>query len=390
MGSFRWDKCFFTGLTEVDAQHHQLIDLINDFGDLLTRSGGTEIDNDNLEAVFQKLAAYARYHFAEEESLMSRAGLDPRHIQQHCRAHATFLAEVTQMHSGISSGNPGAATFLLKFLTHWLAYHILGMDQFMAKQIAAVQAGQKAADAYVTEKIVKDGATGTLLNALNGLFQQVSERNRELFQLNQTLETKVADRTRELLEANQQLETMAMTDVLTGLPNRRYALQSFVREWAASVRYSTPLSCMLIDADGFKQINDAYGHAAGDEVLRQLSSQLKRLARADDIVCRLGGDEFLIICGHTSLDGAMKMAEKIRRGIALLRIPAGGGEWRGSISVGLAERTDDMDTPEDLMKAADSGVYRAKLNGRNCVESVPWIKGGPEAPGSPTIAASQL
>ena len=101
-------------------------------------------------------------------------------------------------------------------------------------------------------------------------------------------------------------------------------------------------------------------------------------------------DRFLIICGHTSLDGAMKMAEKIRRGIALLRIPAGGGEWRGSISVGLAERTDDMDTPEDLMKAADSGVYRAKLNGRNCVESVPWIKGGPEAPGSPTIAASQL
>jgi hemerythrin len=147
---------------------------------------------------------------------------------------------------------------------------------------------------------------------------------------------------------------------------------------------------MLIDADGFKQINDTYGHAAGDEVLRQLSSQLKRLARADDIVCRLGGDEFLIICGHTSLDGALKMAEKIRRGIASLCIPAGGGEWRGSISVGVAERTDDMDTPADLMTAADSGVYRAKLNGRNCVASAPWIKGGSEAPGSSTIAASQL
>jgi hemerythrin len=102
-------------------------------------------------------------------------------------------------------------------------------------------------------------------------------------------------------------------------------------------------------------------------VLRALSAQLQQAVRTDDVVCRLGGDEFLIICARTPLAGALLLAETIRSEVAALRVPAGPGEWRGSISIGAAARTDAMNGLEDLMKEADRGLYVAKRNGRNCV-----------------------
>jgi len=365
MEAFQWNSCFVTGLTDVDEQHHRLVGVINRFGDLVTRQEGASIAE--LEAVFVELAAYAQYHFSEEEALMTAMRVDARHVEQHRNIHASFIDEVTQIHGGISANNRNAAKSLLQFLTHWLAYHILGSDQFMAKQIASIKSGCRPEEAYLDDAPTKDPATDTLLSALNGLFQQVSERNRELVQLNKSLEDRVAERTLALTDANQRLEDLANTDVLTGLPNRRSALRSFASEWDATIRNGTPLSCMMIDADGFKGINDTHGHDAGDLVLRALSTQLRHAVRTDDIVCRLGGDEFLIICPCTPLDGAMKLAETIRREVAALRVPAGAGEWRGSISVGVASRKAAMGGLEDLMKAADLGVYVAKHNGRNFV-----------------------
>jgi hemerythrin len=271
------------------------------------------------------------------------------------------------MHAGISPENPDSAKPLLKFLIYWLAYHILGSDQSMAKQVVAIQSGQSAAEAYLAEERMKEGAVEPLLHALNGLFKQVSERNRELLQLNQTLEARVVERTKELAVANRQLEEIALTDVLTGLPNRRDAMRCLGLAWKEAEKEDAPLACMMIDADGFKQVNDNYGHDAGDEVLRQLARNLRYSVRTDDIVCRLGGDEFFVICPRTQLDGAAQLAEKIRLAIAALRVPTGSGEWRGSISIGVAVRKAGMSHFEELIKAADEGVYCAKKNGRNCV-----------------------
>ena len=365
MESFAWGEYYITGLTEVDRQHHHLVDVINRYGELLMqREGALAADT---EAVFDELAAYADYHFREEEQLMAHKQVDPRHITRHRQEHASFLQDVTRMHSVMSFENRSHAESLLMFLTHWLAYHILGSDQVMARQIAAIEAGKSSQEAYASDHIHQDPATSALLHALNGLFHQVSERNRALFDLNQTLEAKVAERTRELSEANQRLEDMAMTDVLTGLPNRRRGLRSLEREWQAALRDATPLACMMIDADGFKAINDNSGHDAGDAVLRQLSRRLLHAVRTDDVVCRLGGDEFLVICPNTPLDGALRLAEQLRHEVATLRVPAGRGEWRGSVSIGVAVRGDTMKGYEDLVKLADEGVYRAKREGRNRV-----------------------
>jgi hemerythrin len=366
MESFHWDKHFETGLAEVDKQHRHLVDVINRFGDLLSQLEGVSFSD--IEAVFNELAEYAQYHFKEEEVMMAQEGLDARYVAHHVQLHVNFLQELSRMREGVSPQNPDAAKPLLKFLTYWLAFHILGTDQSMARQVRAIQAGQKSADAFSSEEVMKEGATEPLLHALNGLFHQVSERNRELLELNRTLEEKVAERTRALSDANHRLEEMALTDVLTGLPNRRHAMARLAQGWSESLRDGTPLACMMIDADGFKQINDNYGHDAGDEVLRQLSKNLRYSVRTDDIVCRLGGDEFLIVCPRTSQDGALHAAELTRQAIAALRVTAGNGVWSGSISVGVAVRTPDMRGPEDLIKAADEGVYIAKRNGRNRVD----------------------
>jgi hemerythrin len=96
---------------------------------------------------------------------------------------------------------------------------------------------------------------------------------------------------------------------------------------------------------------------------------LKYSVRTDETVCRLGGDEFLIICMDTPLQGAMHLAELVRESVANLRVAVGEGVWLGSISVGVAVRKDAMETPDALLKVADEGVYIAKRDGKNCVRS---------------------
>lgn len=104
-----------------------------------------------------------------------------------------------------------------------------------------------------------------------------------------------------------------MTDALTGLPNRRHALQQLKTLWEESTRSASPLSVMMIDADHFKEVNDTCGHDAGDLVLGELARTLQHAVRTDDLVSRLGGDEFLIICPDTDSSGGRQIAETVRK-----------------------------------------------------------------------------
>ncbi len=171
---------------------------------------------------------------------MANSGIDQRHLMRHIDEHNHFLQEVTSMHSTISEENLDCAKSLLNFLSHWLAYHILGCDQRMARQIAAIKAGQSSDTAYLDDEKRENNATEPLLAALNGLFEQFSKRNRELLELNQTLEAKVKERTEALSLANKSLEVMALTDTLTGLPNRRHAMRHLTDFWKESTREGLP------------------------------------------------------------------------------------------------------------------------------------------------------
>lgn len=367
MKSFSWGKAYETGIKVVDDQHHNLVELINEFGDKLVEN---RIDGDLLEEVLAKLASYAQQHFDDEEGLMVEAGIDPRHVNQHIAEHRDFFENVALMRQQMGRGGRTAERDLLDFLTHWLAYHILGSDQNMSAQIAAVAAGSTPEEAYEARERGKDAATEPLLFAVNALFELVSRRNRELHQLTLSLEEKVLQRTQELQEANENLDVLASTDFLTELPNRRQALLRLRRLWEDSGTAGKPIACLMIDADGFKAINDSHGHDAGDIVLKELARELRHAVRTDDLVCRLGGDEFLVICPATDLEGALLLGEQTRCKIAALRVQAGDGVWRGSISIGVAVSTTDTATVDALLKNADEGVYQAKRAGRNCVRTI--------------------
>ncbi len=367
MNSFVWSEIFETDVSLVDEQHHKLVDLINQFGGLLARN---QLQADDILAVLKELLDYAEYHFTEEEALMRSAQIDARHFEFHVESHTDFLLEVKTLYQSFTAENRDSASQLLEFLIHWLAYHILGVDQNMAKQLKSINSGQSPLDAYERGEKERDKSTEPLLAALNGLFKQVSLHNKELIQLNQSLEEKVAQRTRELSDINRYLEELSLTDVLTQLPNRRHAMRALKVLWKESVDFDQPLVCMMIDADHFKEVNDSYGHDAGDVVLIELARTLRDSFRTDDLVCRLGGDEFLVICPDTDREGGLHIAEQARRTVSELKVDVGDGCWNGSISIGVAARSLEMESYESLLKRADESVYAAKHEGKNCVRSI--------------------
>ncbi|WP_029917498.1 sensor domain-containing diguanylate cyclase [Pelobacter seleniigenes] len=366
MDLFQWNEAFEIGFSTIDEQHHHLFDVTNQFGVLLAKDGVIPQDTD---ALLEELLSYTTYHFREEEELMLRAGVDSRHIQRHQQKHKQFFQDVFLQRRQWSPGTLLIEKGLFEYLINWLIYHILGCDRNMARQIGMIEKGASAADAYQAEEQGLDVATQTLLKALTHLFNQVSDRNRQLGEFNQTLELKVEERTKALFEANQRLEKLSITDALTGLTNRRFAMQTLTSLWKTSK--AMDLGCMLVDADNFKEINDTYGHDAGDVVLRELAKKLQDAMRTDDIVCRLGGDEFLIICPNTDAKGLIHVANQMHAQVIGQDISFQGGVWQGSISVGLALKTAAMETPEDLIKEADNGVYASKKSGRNCIR---WIR----------------
>lgn len=174
----------------------------------------------------------------------------------------------------------------------------------------------------------------------------------------------------ELAVTNRRLQEAALTDVLTGLPNRRYAIEFFQREWLAANRSKRPLACMLIDVDNFKMINDGHGHDVGDAVLKQVSAAIKKALRAQDVACRTGGDEFTVICPQTDLPAALICAERVRKAVAAMEVDAGHARVKCGLSIGVAVRDAGTTDIDALLKRADEGVYLAKQHGRNCVATV--------------------
>jgi two-component system, cell cycle response regulator len=175
----------------------------------------------------------------------------------------------------------------------------------------------------------------------------------------------------ELREKNAQLEALSVTDVLTGLANRRRLMTRLEEEVQRARRYKTPLAVVMIDIDHFKQVNDTYGHAMGDEVLRNIGAMLKANVRATDLAARYGGEELTLVLPHTDAPGALLVAEGLREKFAELEHHLDGVSLRKTASLGVAARDGQGEVPsaEALLKHADEALYRAKQGGRNRVEA---------------------
>jgi diguanylate cyclase (GGDEF)-like protein len=164
------------------------------------------------------------------------------------------------------------------------------------------------------------------------------------------------------------VQWQAITDELTGIVNRRRFLDALHSEIARGKRLGGTLSVVLADLDGFKEINDRFGHHAGDEVLIAFAELLQAHGRDVDVAARLGGEEFAVLLPETGLDGARAVADRLCRSLAELQIPLGvGDKVNVTASFGVAELGDSQSV-DALLRAADSALYRAKERGKNRVE----------------------
>jgi len=171
------------------------------------------------------------------------------------------------------------------------------------------------------------------------------------------------------LKQREAMKRLASTDVLTGIANRRHLLDTGNSEFARARRYGKALSVLMLDIDRFKRINDSWGHAAGDRVIREVACMLVGVIRAQDIGGRLGGEEFAAILPETELAGALAMAERLRVVIQDSRdvITDSGQAIDFTASIGVAELSPQTENFEALLRRADQAMYRAKEEGRNRV-----------------------
>jgi len=193
--------------------------------------------------------------------------------------------------------------------------------------------------------------------------------NEELTRLGNALDTMVQElqsRDGQLKEVMRQLNEQAVTDQLTGLPNRRYLWDVLEAELLRSERRQVPLAVLMLDIDFFKEFNDRWGHEAGDLVLRNVASALRQVVRGSDIVARHGGEEFVIVLPESTREVALVRAEELRAAVAALRLTYA-GESLGTItvSVGVTVSEDQHESAEALVRAADNAMYEAKRAGRN-------------------------
>ncbi len=202
--------------------------------------------------------------------------------------------------------------------------------------------------------------------AILGVSRDITERRRVEAQLREAND-KLRGQLGEIEKLHVALQEQAIRDSLTGCFNRRYLDETLERELSRSRREGYPLSLVLLDLDHFKQINDTYGHQAGDRALVVLAETLRADIRHEDVLCRYGGEEFIILMPHMPLATAAERAEAWRQKIADIRVPFGKFELTFTTSAGVAAYPDHGKTPDELSQSADLALYLAKNGGRNRV-----------------------
>lgn len=175
----------------------------------------------------------------------------------------------------------------------------------------------------------------------------------------------LANKETELKAVLAQADEISHTDALTFLPNRKRIVADLQREVIFSDRYGTPLAISMVDIDFFKSINDTYGHIAGDDVLRKLAIELRDHIRHPDTIGRYGGEEFLVVLPHSTIQAASEQAERLCRHIRSLMIPSGEHKIILTLSIGIAQYKIHKEDWQSFLSRADNALYKAKKNGRD-------------------------
>lgn len=249
------------------------------------------------------------------------------------------------------------------------------------QSLRRIAAGDKAARVVVSEleKVCRDGAiiqtevvasflhnAEGVAHAILGITRNVSERKAAELALRET-NRQLHARIEEIGRLQMALQDLAVRDSLTGLYNRRYLDETLEREVSRARRDGSPLSLVMLDIDYFKRVNDTHGHQVGDEALRMVATTLLANVRTEDVACRYGGEEFLILLPNMPLDAAIQRAQVWRAAVEKLTVAVGTTRVSFTVSLGVAAFPEHGKTPDDLTRCADQALYRSKNDGRNRV-----------------------
>jgi diguanylate cyclase (GGDEF)-like protein len=219
---------------------------------------------------------------------------------------------------------------------------------------------------------------GAMMGAFSRILGRIEEQGNEIQDYAHRLEAAYKD----LELSNARLKEYSFKDEVTGLYNRRFYSIRLEEEVSRYRRFNHPVSVVLVDLDGFKEINDDLGHGAGDDTLRDMSDILLRYSRGINVICRYGGDEFAVLLVETSKAGAKLYADRIRKVLSTHRFSHG---RRLTASFGIASLPEDVAPgADDLMRAADEALYAAKRAGKNRVSVFEDVAPAPRQTGRPT------
>lgn len=262
-------------------------------------------------------------------------------------------------------------------ITDWMMPGMSGIE--LCRTLRRSQAGAKMYILLVTARGEDDqiveafeaGADDYVVKPFNPRILLARVRaGQRMIQLRERVEQSERSRLRQVAELGimtRKLRAAALTDQLTDLPNRRYAMKRLKQEWETARRTGRPLSVVMCDIDHFKRVNDDHGHDTGDAVLREVAYVLQAHGRASDVLCRLGGEEFIVINVATDVGTTEKAAERLRAAVARHTIHHGTFGRAVTLSLGVAQIMPGMANIDDLIKAADEALYMAKESGRNRV-----------------------
>lgn len=220
-------------------------------------------------------------------------------------------------------------------------------------------------DGYFIEDL--DSTNGTFVSGARIARKELHPGDRIQLGANLVLRYSLIDGTEEALQ--RRLYESSTRDPLTGAFNRAYLGERLMAETSHARRHDAALSLLMIDVDSFKRVNDQHGHLAGDAVLQSVAQFLLHTVRVEDIVARYGGEEFVVLLRATALEGAVRLAERLREGVAKEQVPVDDQVLSVTVSIGVAELAELP--PEqggtELLAMADARLYRAKISGRNLV-----------------------
>ncbi|MGP1394361.1 MAG: diguanylate cyclase [Inquilinaceae bacterium] len=250
-------------------------------------------------------------------------------------------------------------------------YNLDGLDAWFRVNLVKTGDGVTVILADISEQKSQQRKMEQINRNLERQAAKLTEMVREREATQERLEREIEDRKR--LEA--ELNLQAATDPLTALLNRRRFLEIAANELSRARRYERRLSVTMLDIDFFKAVNDTYGHAVGDTVLKAVAKVCAETVRGQDCLARLGGEEFAILTPETGAEGATILADRLREKIAAIQLGEEAPDLRVTASFGVTERIESDSAPEDLLRRADIALYAAKEAGRNRVMTEPTAAG---------------